>query len=727
MSTTEQTERGAEINLEDLRSQLAGRLAVALMVASLALLWVNWPQESFPFFGAIPLAALIGIGWGVRKLVNVRPALARHLLVWSLTAGLLAAMWLFSDPWLPFLGLPLTFVSALLVSGGQFATAGATAALAAWLARSGARPYPLLQLLVTQALAVALAWEAVRTLYTALGWAWTMQQRADHLLELSRDRQGELSNALKSVDLANTVLRRTQRELISARRQAEEARLMKEQFAANISHELRTPLNLILGFSEVMYLSPEIYGDLRWPATLRQDVYQIYRSSRHLLEMIDDVLDLSRFEIAGFTLNREPTPLEPLLHDAAELAQDLFRGRPVHLELEIGPDLPPPEIDRTRVRQVLLNLLNNAARFTEEGVVRVEARRADGEIVISVSDTGPGISVDELSHIFEEFYQVDRSLRRRHGGAGLGLAISKHFVEAHDGRIWAESQEGAGSTFYFALPIPGQYVPLSRLRVDRPLEPQESEVRPPILVIDPDPAVADLVRRHIEEYEVMQVEDVDRLADEVTLHHPQAVVWNVPPGNRANRAEIPALPAPCIECSLPSQAWLAGDLEVSACLTKPITAAQLLQQIKQLGHVQDVLVVDDDRGFCQLVERMLGTTGQPFNVRRAYDGREGLRAMRGRRPDLLLLDLIMPGADGFQVLDEMRQDSEIADVPVILLTATSYAEDALQQYSNQMVIHRPDGLYPAEVLSCLRAVVGVLEPRYDERSVPEEEDVIRDA
>jgi len=530
MSTTEQTERGAEVNLEDLRGQLAGRLAVALMIASLALLWVNWPQESFPFFGAIPLAALIGIGWGVRKLVNVRPALARHLLVWSLTAGLLAAMWLFSDPWLPFLGLPLTFVSALLVSGGQFATAGATAALAAWLARSGARPYPLLQLLITQALAVALAWEAVHTLYTALGWAWTMQQRADRLLELSRDRQGELSNALKSVDLANTVLRRTQRELISARRQAEEARLMKEQFAANISHELRTPLNLILGFSEVMHLSPEIYGDLRWPAALRQDVYQIYRSSRHLLEMIDDVLDLSRFEIAGFTLNKEPTPLEPLLHDAAELAQDLFRGRPVQLELRTGPDLPTLEIDRTRVRQVLLNLLNNAARFTEEGVVRVEARRADGEIVVSVSDTGPGIPADELSHIFEEFYQVDRSLRRRHSGAGLGLAISKHFVEAHDGRIWAESQEGAGSTFYFTLPIPGQYVPLSRLRVDRPLEPQESEVRPPILVVDPDPAVADLVRRHIEEYEVMQVENVDRLAAEVMLHHPQAVVWNVPPG-----------------------------------------------------------------------------------------------------------------------------------------------------------------------------------------------------
>jgi signal transduction histidine kinase/CheY-like chemotaxis protein len=634
---------------------------------------------------------------------------------------------LFHAPWLPFLGLPLAFVGAMLVAGGEFVSVGPIVALGVWLGRSGSRAYPLPELFISLALGVGLAWLIVRTFYTALEWAWTMQQRADRLLGLARDRQAELANALKSLDTANALLRRTQRELIAARKHEEEARLMKEQFAANISHELRTPLNLIMGFSEMIYLSPEVYGDLRWPSALRQDVYQIYASSHHLLEMIEDVLDLSRFEIVGFTLNREPAELEPLLRDTVGIVDDLFRGQPVRLEVEIAPDLPTLKIDRTRIRQVLLNLLNNAARFTEEGAVRVEAKRGDGEVVIAVSDTGPGIPADELPHLFQEFYQVDRSIRRRHGGAGLGLAISKQFVEAHDGRIWVESEDGVGSTFTFTLPIPGEHVPLSPVKLKRPLEPAGSEMPAPILVVDSDPAVATLIDRHVEEYEVIQVEDVGGLGDALMLHHPRAVVWNVPPGNGVNPDDLPPVSVPFIECSLPSQAWVADGLAVAAVLTKPVTTERLLREVERVGGVRDVLVVDDDWGFCQLVERILAASGRPFQVRRAYDGEDGLERMRERRPDLLLLDLIMPGLDGFQVLEEMRQEPALADVPVVILTATSYAEDALAQRSGQMVIHRPDGLIPADVLRCLRAVVGVLEPRYDERAALDGGGVIRDA
>jgi signal transduction histidine kinase/CheY-like chemotaxis protein len=715
------TEYGPSANLTELRSQLADRLAVALIGSGTVLIWLIWPGLGSPFVAIVPVTALlVGVGWSVRALVEKRPALGRHVLVWSLTTGLLVAMWVFPATWLPFLGLMLTFVGAMLVSGGGFVTAGVIAAPAIWLVHSDTRAYPLPELLIALASSVALAWLSVRTLYTALDWSWTMQQRADHLLEIARDRQGELGRALKSLDTSNTLLRRTQHELIAARRQSEEARLMKEQFAANISHELRTPLNLILGFSEIMYLSSEVYGDIDWTPTLRRDVYQIYRSSRHLLEMIDDILDLSRFEIVGFTLNKEPTPLEPLLEDTIGIVEDFFRARPVRLESDIAPDLPTLEIDRTRVRQVLLNLLNNAARFTEEGTVRLEAKRVNGEVVIAVSDTGPGIPADEQLHMFEEFYQVDRSLHRRHGGTGLGLAISKRFVEAHDGRIWLESEEGVGSTFSFTLPIPGQYVPLSRLHVDRPVEHSWTETPSPILVVDPDPTVADLIRHHMEAYQVVQVESVDRLAEEVMLHHPQAVVWNAPPGEHDGHDGLILAPVPCIKCSLPSQAWVADDLAVAACLTKPITAKRLLREIERLDQVQDVLIIDDDRDFCQLVARMLEVSGQPFQVRRAYSGEDGLLALRAARPDLVLLDLVMPGLDGFQVLEEMRRGPELASVPVIVLTATTFTEDALAQHDGQIIIHRPGGLSPAEVLHCVQALVGVLEPKYDERSVPEE-------
>ncbi len=704
-------------NLEDLRRQLTARLALLVMIANALGAWLLLPFEPFPLALFALMGAGLALGAVVSFLAKSHPALARHLLIWGLTGELMVAMRILDAPWLPFWGLPLSFAAAMLIPGSSLGTASLVSALAFWLTHVGARAYPLAGLWPALALGVALAWLVTRTLYTALQWAFTMQQRADRLLEMVRDRQAELSRALKSVELANVIQRRTQRELAEARRQAEEARRMKEQFAANISHELRTPLNLILGFSELMYLSPEVYGDLRWPPTLRRDVYQIYRASRHLLEMIDDILDLSRFEMVGFTLNKEPTSLEPLLRGTIEIAQDLFRGRPIRLEVEIEPALPMLEVDRTRIRQVLLNLLNNAQRFTEAGTVRVEAKRAGDEVVVSVSDTGPGIPADQLSRIFDEFYQVDRSLRRAHGGAGLGLAICKRFIEAHDGRIWAESEVGRGSTFSFALPIPDQYLPISRPHVERPVEMTWPRGRPRILVVDPDPSVAALIRRHIEEYDVVQVDRMEQVAEEALIHHPQAIIRNVPPGSHRCQPEI-SLPVPVIECSLPSREWVASDLAVTACLTKPVMAQQLLAEIEKLGDAHRILIVDDDRGFCQLVERMLEASGQGFEVRHAFDGSDGLLTMRAWRPDLVLLDLIMPGTDGFQVLEEMQHDPALLGIPVVLLTVTGYAEDALMQRGSEVVIHRPDGLRLAEVLRCLRALIGVLEPRCDERSVP---------
>ncbi len=712
--------RGDLVNLEDLRYQLTSRLALLVIGASSLAMIVLLLQEPFSLVGFGLLAALFGLGWIIQAQVKVHPTLARHLLTWGLTASLVTAMGLFNNLWLPFLGLSLIFVGAILVSGGELATAGIIGLAAAWLTYRQTHLYPLPELAAALALGMAATWLAMHIFYTALEWAWNMQRRADDLLEATRRHQAELSRIVKSLDLTNALLQRTQNELIVARRNADEARRLKEQFAANISHELRTPLNLILGFSEVMYLSPQVYGEMGWPPALRRDVYQIYRSSRHLMEMIDDILDLSRFEIAGFTLSKEPTPLGQLLQGAAEIAQDLFRGRPVSLEVDIAPDLPTLEIDRTRIRQVVLNMLNNAQRFTEAGAVRLEARRTEREVVISISDTGPGIPADQLQKIFDEFYQVDRSLRRSHKGAGLGLAISQRFVEAHEGRIWAESQEGRGATFFFTLPIPGQSSPLAPSMMERPVEPAWSESRPPILVIEPDLLVAAWIRRHIAEYDVIPVESADGLDDLIRLHHPRAVICNVPPNQRPGHDSRTSLPVPVIECSLPSQAWVANELAVAACLTKPVTSQRLLQAIEHLGDIHDLLIIDDDKGFRQLVERILETSGRDFRVRHAYDGIEGLTAMHDRQPDLVLLDLIMPGMDGFQVLEEMRREPGLSDVPVVLLTATSLAEDTLAQRGSRVIAYRPDGLQPAEVLQCLRAMIEVLKPRYDERSAPRE-------
>ncbi len=720
MSTTES---GRAMNLDELRSQLASRVAILPLLGAILLgIALSGGRRAVEPEQFALLSSLLGISGGVWLLMRSYPRLARHLLIWGLLAVLLGVMWRRPEIWLPFSGLVLVFVSAMVVSGGELVTAGLIGASAAALVMRIDRPYPLPALTIALALAAVLAWLIVNTLYMALAWAWTMQKQADESLELARDHQGELARTLKALDNSNIILRRTQRELINARLQAEAARGMKEQFAANVSHELRTPLNLILGFSEIMSLSPEVYGDVQWPPTLKQDINQVYRSARHLLGLIDDVLDLSRFEIAGFILNKTRVALTPLLADTVEMARDLFHDRPVRLEIAIAADLPTVEVDAIRIRQVLLNLLTNAARLTEAGVVRVSAYEVDHRVLVQVSDTGPGIPADKLPHLFSEFYQVDRSLSRRQGGAGLGLAISKRFVEAHGGRIWVESQHGHGSTFSFSLPLAEPDTP-EALSIPGLMDADKTPLQPPVLVLDPDPAVTALVDRHLKQYRALQVTPPERLTEQVLLHHPQAVIVNLPPGVRLGDGLALPTSTPVIACSLPSQAWVADDLRVAACLIKPITAERLNEQVEQRPDVHDILVVDDDRGFCRLVERMLhahaAEMGRAYRIRRAYDGESGLAELRAAPPDLLLLDLIMPDVDGFQILQELRADPQLAGIPVVLLTATSLAEDALALHRGEVTVRRPEGLRPAEVLRCLEAVIPVLEPHYDERAVPE--------
>ncbi|NLE46119.1 MAG: response regulator [Chloroflexi bacterium] len=710
MSSTSAT---GDVNLAELRQRFGYRLAMVLTVSGL--LATAYLFMRFDFISALPLGVLVAAGIGFLFWQSDRPGLARHALAWGPLGALAVAMLIFPSNWLPFLGAFLSFSSSVLVGSigllSPFGVIGMTALLSA----GGLRDYPLPGVVLALFIGVVLTQLSLQTFYTALEWAWTMQGRADDLLEMARDQQGELRRALKSVDLTNGILMRMQRELIVARQQAERARLMKEQFAANISHEFRTPLNLILGFSEMIYLTPEVYGAVAWPAKLRRAVYQIYRSSQHLLGMVNDVLDLSRFEIVGFTLERESTDIGALLRETMGIARDLFRERKVSLRVDIPENLPTISVDRTRIRQVALNLLSNAARFTEVGEVCLSARCEDHQVVVSVRDTGIGISADVLPHVFEEFYQIDRSLHRQHGGAGLGLAICKRFVEAHGGRIEVESQEGIGSCFSFRLPLEPEPTVFARLEEGRPAERQPSDTHPSILIVDPDPAIVGLIGRYIEGYDAIQLESCDDLHAAVALYHPDAVIINAPDGANGDIVDLDAVPT--IVCSLPSRTWLTDGLQVSAFLTKPITRSGLESKLAALDGVHDIMITDDDRGFCQLVEQMLETSGTRYNVRRAYSGSECLAAMRLQKPDLLLLDLAMPGMDGVEVLQEMRRDAALADVPVILISVGSYYDDAAPRRSSRIVVQRSDGLGQAEAMRCLAALVGVLEPRYDERAL----------
>lgn len=711
---------GIQNNLEDLRGQLSSRIALMVLVsAQLMLLFYDPPHDNFPldmlfFWGSLTILCL-----SVLWLKNGRPNRARQLLAWGLIAALSLSMWLFPVSWLPYLGSILIFITGMLVAGGEVATAVTIGSLTIWLNNSDGRGYEVTAVLIMLVLALITTWLAVRNLYTTLDWVWHMNQRTAELLDTTRSQQAELRSTVKSLQIVNAIRERTERELLIAHKQLREAQRLKEQFAANISHELRTPLSIILGFSEVMVLSPEVYGDVTWPPKLMRDVYQIYRNSRHLLSMIDDILDLSRFEMVGFTLHKEPTSVAPLLHDTVSIVSDLFESSPdLKLEVEIPPDLPQIDCDQTRIRQVLLNLLNNARRYTGSGTVLLTAETAVNEIIIRVKDTGPGVAPENLDNIFTEFYQVDYSLSREHGGAGLGLAICQRFVEAHDGRIWVESEVGKGSTFSFSLPL-ADYKPLPKSYRTEPIAPPAPKEKPTVLVVDPDPLVINLAQRHLDDFDVHPVFHPADLAEQIATYHPLAAICNVQPG-----ATIPAIwakeiPIPLIECSLPSQAWLANSLGAAACLTKPIDFEQLRQEIEALGSVKTVLVVDDNPGVCQLLERGLSTIDPELTIKIAYDGRTGLNTMQQDPPDFVILDLMMPQMDGLEVRTAMQADTNLTDIPVILLTATNYIEDRLAQYGTQIRIGQTNPWRPGDILHSLDAILKSMKPIIFEEGVTE--------
>ncbi|MCB8969165.1 MAG: response regulator [Ardenticatenaceae bacterium] len=699
-----------QLNMDDLRGRLAQRLAfLALTVAQFFILFYE-SDEPFPLPAIGFWLLLTAVAVSALYLSSRRPRIARHLLVWGLTAVLLYAMYFLPTPWLPFMGILLIFCQAMLVQGSEFVTGTAMAGTAVYLATVQNYPFPLAGILTNLLLAVIIAWLTIRALYTALDWLSKTQRRAEQLLDVTRSQQAELRSAVKSLQITNELRLQAERELLIANKQARESQRMKEQFAANISHEFRTPLSIILGFSEVMYLSPEVYGAHAMPPKLYRDVSQIYRNSRHLMSMIDDILDLSHFEMTGFTLNKEPTDLEPLLQESLSMVADLFRNDAVTLVAEIEPSLPLLELDRTRMRQVFLNLLNNACRFTEEGTVTLRAFRQDGELRIQVTDTGPGIPEEQLARIFTEFYQVDYSLSRKHGGAGLGLAICHRFVQAHNGRIWVESILGEGATFTIGLPIE-ELSPGGHLYRTRAQDVTPGGKLPLVFMIDSDPTVISLVQRHLPEYEIVPMTDGGHLAELVSEQHPAAVVWNVAPGMPAPVPPL-ALPVPVISCSLPSRTWMADAFGALACLNKPINFELLNRIIDEVGGVQNLLVVDDNSGICQLVERGLSARSEPLAVRVAYDGESGLSAMRQQPPDLLLLDLIMPGLNGREVFDIMQQDAALAQIPVVLLTATDFISEQFAGQTSQLVIQRSQLFQPVELLQCIQPIVKALQPRY---------------
>jgi signal transduction histidine kinase len=299
----------------------------------------------------------------------------------------------------------------------------------------------------------ALSAAAKASIHDTIGWALDAAAKSNRREELLRATQVDLQAAIYERERLNTQLLTLNKDLDIARCAAETAYRSKASFMATMSHELRTPLNLIIGFSTAMVEHPEMYDNQPLPLLYRDDVAEIRRSSKHLLGLINDILDLAKVEAGRLELHTQLITLDGLLHEALKAGEGLLIGRPIKLRREFEPGLAPVLADEVRVRQVLLNLLSNASKFTDAGEIGLGARSDAREVVVWVRDSGIGIAPDDQPRIFGEFEQIENEESKQRGGTGLGLSICRWLIQMHGGRMWVESTVGKGSAFYFALPL----------------------------------------------------------------------------------------------------------------------------------------------------------------------------------------------------------------------------------------------------------------------------------
>jgi signal transduction histidine kinase/DNA-binding response OmpR family regulator len=461
---------------------------------------------------------------------------------------------------------------------------------------------------------------------------------------------------------------RTSEQLGDLYRQLEMASEHKSAFLASMSHELRTPLNAIIGYSEMLY---ETAQDEEQEEFL-PDLVKIRDAGRHLLGLINDILDLSKIEAGKMDLYLEEVDVSGLVEEVRSIIEPLAAANENRLEVVCPPALGRLNTDRTKLKQSLLNLLGNAGKFTHQGRIRLGVRRAGDEILFIVSDTGIGMTAEQQGRLFQAFSQADASTTRRYGGTGLGLAITKHFCEMLGGSISVESTQGQGSTFTITLPD------RDRVVSDPVARPEGAEYAPLVMIVDDDPNARDLLAATVrrEGYRVIEATDGETALAIARQWRPDAVTLDVLMPRMDGWAVLTAFKSdpelaeiPVIIVSVLADRGIAVSLGAAEFLTKPIDRARLAATIRQ--HVYGsgvVLVVDDEDESRSLARRHLERLG--WEVAEAEDGGGALLWLsQNPRPAMILLDLVMPGMNGFAFLEEIARHAEWQGIPIVILTA----------------------------------------------------------
>jgi len=504
--------------------------------------------------------------------------------------------------------------------------------------------------------------------------------------------------------------------LVRAKETAEQSNKFKDQFLSTMSHELRTPLNAVLGFSDL--LNEERYGPLN--DRQRRYVGHIHSGGKHLLRLINDILDLSKIEAGRLHLAIENVSVNACMSEAVDCLRPLSDKKCQTMLVKPSADLSV-RADSMRFKQILMNLLGNAVKFTPDGgKIELSAQQAGDVVRVAVQDSGPGIPPEEQKLIFEAFYRL-RQTGKAAEGTGLGLAITQRLVELQGGSLGLESQPGAGSRFFFTLPLVPTFEPENAGKAESKLHCGE---RPRILVIEDNFGAAHVIQAHLTSagYDVVLCERPERALELATETKPSAITLDVimkPVSGWEILAKLKSDPRtaaiPVIIVTVVDQPSTGALLGADEYIIKPVDKPRLLSAIERclnkrgpLARARPILIVEDDTPTREFLAELLFQKG--YTVVTAADGAEARAAVAASPPELVILDLILPKVSGFELLAEWRASSSTLELPVFVLTSKDLSpqeKDYIRTKSG-MLFQKQEPWQDAMIRELQRAVSPVL-------------------
>lgn len=644
-------------------------------------------------------------------LVDRKYVFSQLLWLAGLAGAIMLAYVIFGHPAIVLSLVSLPLIAVVTLGGwGAFAAIVFISALAFVLSGMNAVPSGYGVGIMLGGIAVAVfGWSLSSSLLNALDAASYHYHEARRFLAETQEHRAEISRVLKDRNQINYQLERMNEMLAFARAQAEEAHENRNRFMLAVSHELRSPLNFIIGFSDLMVNAPHTYAPLsQWPAGLYDDVQEIYNSSKHLMRLINDILDMGKIDAGQMTLYRERAQAEQIIADVHEMMAVAFERKGLYFSVECPASLPPVFVDTTRIRQVLINLLNNALRFTDRGGVTLRVQNMDSHLLFEVIDTGTGIAPEDLPRVFDEFRQVGEENWRRHSGSGLGLYISRRFVELHGGQMGVESVQGQGTRFFFTIPyvaaVTGTFLPSEPVKL--------VHENPAILLVTSHPGDADILKRSLDGYTIQVVENVEQVRQQVRDLFPRAILVAADSGP----LDLQNLPydLPVIYFPLPRSS--PGIQNLRAHLVKPVTRQTLLEEIKSLGpNVHNLLIVDDDPAMVRFVQQSFragSQSGNGYRLLTVFTGQEALETLQRQQVDAILLDLELPDINGWDWLRRIQSDEKLAQIPVIIISAQDAPRDVFLPGKNtlELTLRRP--LSITELASVIKSALDNILPQY---------------